>query len=107
MRTACLIGCALLVGGCAAAPERDSEGWRVLLDERGLKGWRVLEAGDPMTGIAWMGHVPRADRRFDIWLEQEPATPLDLATWYTSASVRDVRVRRLDPAATRMPRPSP
>jgi hypothetical protein len=51
---------------------------------------------------AWLGksqivELKRAERKFSIWWEQEPARPLGIATWHTSAAVRDVRFKRLAP----------
>lgn len=37
-----------------------------------------------------------ADRKFTIWWEQEPAAPLGIATWHTSAAFRDIRLTRLE-----------
>jgi hypothetical protein len=35
------------------------------------------------------------DRKFSVWWEQEPAVPLGIATWYTKAALRNVRLRQL------------
>ena len=36
------------------------------------------------------------DRRFSIWWEQEAMRPLGIATWYTKAALRNIRLTRLD-----------
>ena len=41
--------------------------------------------------------VDRKDRKFSIWWEQEPVRPFGVATWYTKAAVRDIRLRKLNP----------
>ncbi|MBN1347664.1 MAG: DUF1080 domain-containing protein [Phycisphaerae bacterium] len=37
------------------------------------------------------------NRHFDIWAEQEPARPLGIATWYTSAALRNIVLRAASP----------
>jgi hypothetical protein len=49
---------------------------------------------------AWIDDEPQVNlategRKFSIWWEQEPAQPLGIATWYTKAAVRNVRLRKL------------
>jgi hypothetical protein len=36
------------------------------------------------------------EKRFSIWYEQEPVLPLGVATWYTGAALRDIRIRSLN-----------
>lgn len=36
-----------------------------------------------------------SDRKFSIWWEQEPARPLGIATWYTTAALRNIRLANL------------
>lgn len=36
-----------------------------------------------------------SDRKFSIWWEQEPARPLGIATWHTTAALRNIRLREL------------
>lgn len=40
--------------------------------------------------------VERGEKKFDIWWEQEPVRPLGIATWRTSAALRNIRLTRLD-----------
>lgn len=52
---------------------------------------------------AWIDEVSvfdlaRANRRFSIWWEQRPLTPLGIGTWYTGAALRNIRLRSLDGA---------
>ena len=35
------------------------------------------------------------DRKFSIWWEQEPARPLGIATWNTTAALRNIRLQEL------------
>jgi hypothetical protein len=42
-----------------------------------------------------MIELETADRKFDIWWEQEPMRPLGIATWYTAAAVRNIKLQRL------------
>ncbi len=42
--------------------------------------------------------LARNDRRFSIWSEQLPCRPFGIATWYTKAALRNIRVRKLDAA---------
>jgi len=39
--------------------------------------------------------VEVADRKLSIWWEQEPVRPLGIATWYTKAALRNIRLKRL------------
>lgn len=41
--------------------------------------------------------LDRANRRFDVWYEQEPARPFGFATWETTGALRNIRVRYLAP----------
>jgi hypothetical protein len=41
--------------------------------------------------------LDRADHRFDVWYEQEPARPFGFATWETTGALRNIRVRDLSP----------
>ncbi len=41
--------------------------------------------------------LPRKDRKFAIWWEQEPMRPLGIANWYTASQLRDIKVRPLEP----------
>lgn len=36
-----------------------------------------------------------AGHKFSVWWEQEPARPLGIATWHTSAAIRDIKFKRL------------
>jgi len=36
-----------------------------------------------------------SDRKFSIWWEQEPARPLGIATWHTTAAFRNIHLREL------------
>ena len=40
-------------------------------------------------------YLDRADHRFDVWYEQEPARPFGFATWETTGALCDIRVREL------------
>jgi hypothetical protein len=44
--------------------------------------------------------LPTKNRRFGVWWEQEPARPLGIATWYTQAAVRAIRLSPIDDAWT-------
>lgn len=39
------------------------------------------------------------DHKFDIWWEQEPMRPLGIATWYTAAALRNIRLKPIPAAA--------
>jgi len=39
--------------------------------------------------------LSRADRRFTVWWEQEPARPFGIATWDTGAALRNIKIRQL------------
>lgn len=39
--------------------------------------------------------LSRKDKKFSIWFEQEPVRPLGIASWYTAAGLRDIRLKRL------------
>jgi len=41
------------------------------------------------------------DRKFTLYWSMEPALPFGIATWRTTGAVRDIRVRRLEPAPNR------
>lgn len=41
-------------------------------------------------------NVDRADKKFDIWPQQEPVRPFGLASYSTKAAYRKIRLRRLD-----------
>ena len=45
--------------------------------------------------------VDRDGHEFGIWWEQEPARPFGIASWYTSAALKNIRLVRLAPAADR------
>ena len=44
--------------------------------------------------------LPLADRDFDIWWEQEPIRPFGVATWYTSAALRNIQFTTLEAVET-------
>ncbi len=39
--------------------------------------------------------LARADHRFTVWWQQEPARPFGVATWDTGAALRNIKMRRL------------
>lgn len=41
--------------------------------------------------------LPRKDRKFDIWWEQEPMRPLGIANWFTASQLREIKLRPLEP----------
>ena len=43
--------------------------------------------------------VERQGHKFGIWWEQEPVRPFGIASWYTKAALRDIRLMRLSLAA--------
>jgi hypothetical protein len=49
-------------------------------------------------------NVQRDERKFSIWFEQEPMRPLGIASWYTTAALRNIELRTPAPAE---PRPEP
>lgn len=46
-------------------------------------------------------------KRFSIWFEQEAVRPLGIGAWYTAASLKDIRLRRLDPPEQSKPGEKP
>ena len=51
--------------------------------------------------LAWIDDKEIIDldtknRSFSIWWEQEPLRPLGIATWYTQAALRNIRLTRLE-----------
>jgi hypothetical protein len=40
--------------------------------------------------------LPTKDRKFNVWWEQEPARPLGITSWYTTAAIRDIELALLD-----------
>ena len=47
--------------------------------------------------IAWIdgeefANIEVADHKFDIWWEQEPVRPFGIASWNTSAEIRNIRL---------------
>jgi hypothetical protein len=47
--------------------------------------------------------LDRAERKFAVWWEQEPVRPLGVATWRTSAALKNIRLIRLDAQASSEP----
>jgi hypothetical protein len=43
-----------------------------------------------------MVDVNRQGRKFSIWFEQEPMRPFGIASWYTTAHLRNIEMRRLE-----------
>jgi len=43
--------------------------------------------------------LPTENRKFSIYWEMEPMQPFGIASWYTTGAVRDIRLRRVKPAA--------
>jgi hypothetical protein len=39
-------------------------------------------------------HVPTRGRQFSIWWEQEPVSPLGVATWHTTGALRAISLRK-------------
>jgi hypothetical protein len=42
--------------------------------------------------------LARKDRKFDIWIEQQPLAPLGIAAWQTEAAFKQIRIRSLKDA---------
>lgn len=42
--------------------------------------------------------IETADRKFSIWWEQEPVRPFGIATWNTTAALRNIQLTRLEAA---------
>ena len=42
--------------------------------------------------------VETRDRKFSIWWEQEPVTPLGIVTWRTAGAIKDLRLKRVKAA---------
>ncbi len=42
-------------------------------------------------------NVDTAGREFTIWWEQEPLRPLGIASWYTTAELRNIRIKPIRP----------
>lgn len=40
-------------------------------------------------------------RKFNIWWEQEPMRPLGIANWYSGSALRNIKLRRLEPAESK------
>lgn len=47
--------------------------------------------------------VETKGRRFSIWWEQEPVTPLGIVTWNTTGAIKDISLVRLPPAGADEP----
>lgn len=52
---------------------------------------------------AWVGErklvdIATGEHRYEVWWEQEPARPLGITTWNTTAEVRGIEIERLDEA---------
>lgn len=61
---------------------------------------------------AWLGddsitEVARKNRKFSIWWEQEPARPLGIVTWNTSAEIRNLQLKLLKPEPEEKPEKKP
>lgn len=41
--------------------------------------------------------LPRGERQFSVWAEQEPCKPFGFSTWNTAGALRNIKVRRLGP----------
>ncbi len=47
--------------------------------------------------------VATAGRKFTIWWEQEPITPLGIATWYTTGAIKNLKLTRAPNATDQDP----
>ncbi len=61
---------------------------RLLVTEKKIQAWIDGES---------MLEVETDKHRYDIWWEQEPMRPLGIATWYTSAALRDLQIKNVKP----------
>lgn len=101
--------CTLIVGGWGGTavglsniddrPADDNETTRFMEFEDGRWYAIRLRVTDE-TVSAWIDgerlfELKTEGRRFGIWWEQEPMRPLGIATWYTGAAIRDIRLTRL------------
>lgn len=105
--------CTLIVGGWGggatglsnidgmSAVENETTGFVDVRKDRWYK-IRLRVAADRIE--AWLDKekiidVETKDRKFTIWWEQEPMRPLGIASWNTSAALRNIRLKRLNKGA--------
>lgn len=110
--------CTLLLGGWGggttglsniddfAAVENETTGYHEFKTDR---WYRVRLRVTPERIQAWLDEQSIVDveaigKRFSIWWEQEPARPLGIASWNTTAAVRRLRVESVGPKRTDLPR---
>lgn len=46
--------------------------------------------------------LPTADHKFSTWWEQEPAQPLGVSAWKTSAALRNIQLKRIEAKASEL-----
>ena len=101
--------CTLIVGGWGGGvvglsnidgvPANDNAvaSWQDFDDDRWYRiRLRVTEAKIE----AWIDdrrliEVDTDEHNYDIWWEQEPMRPLGIATWYTSAALRNIKIEKI------------
>lgn len=65
---------------------------RLRVADDGIKVWID---GEVLIDLESLEH------QFDIWWEQEPMKPFGIASWYTKAGLRNIKLQRLDKAETK------
>ena len=53
----------------------------------------LIEEGSKKPKVLF--EIETASHKFDIWWEQEPARPLGITTWNTTAAIKKFEVRKL------------
>ena len=103
--------CTLIVGGWGggvvglsnidgmAASENSVASWQDFKDDRWYKIRLLVTEVEIKVWIddEQLIKVETDKHNYDIWWEQEPMRPLGIATWYTSAALRSIHLRRVDP----------
>lgn len=82
-----------------AAVENETTGYRDFQQDR---WYPVRLRVTPGRVEVWLDNeqiinVKTTDRKLGIWWEQEPVRPLGIASWYTKAALRNIRLKRLTP----------
>lgn len=84
-----------------SAVENETTGYRDFQNDR----WYAVRLRvTPGQVTVWLDgesivDVKTADHKLSIWWEQEPVRPLGIASWYTKAALRNIRLKRLADAA--------
>ncbi|EAQ81012.1 3-keto-disaccharide hydrolase [Blastopirellula marina] len=101
--------CTMLIGGWGGGVTGLSNVDDLSAVENGATGYQEFKNDQwykirlrvtPESVTAWIDgdsifNVKIADAKFSIWWEQEPMRPLGIATWNTSAALRNLELKRL------------